>query len=57
MVEVMVVMVTSSKKTYFSKLCLPGHEFEHTLGDGEGRGSLVSCRLWGRTESDMTEAT
>ena len=35
MVEVMVVMVTSSKKTYFSKLCLPGHEFEHTLGDGE----------------------
>ena len=22
-----------------------------------GRGSLVRCRLWGRTESDMTEAT
>ena len=22
-----------------------------------GRGSLVGCRLWGRTESDMTEAT
>ena len=22
-----------------------------------GTGSLVSCRLWGRTESDMTEAT
>ena len=22
-----------------------------------GRGSLVSCRLWGRTESDTTEAT
>ena len=21
-----------------------------------GRGSLVGCRLWGRTESDMTEA-
>jgi len=20
-------------------------------------GSLVGCRLWGRTESDMTEAT
>ena len=22
-----------------------------------GRGSLVGCRLWGRTESDMTEVT
>ena len=22
-----------------------------------GRGSLVGCRLWGCTESDMTEAT
>ena len=22
-----------------------------------GMGSLVSCRLWGRTESDSTEAT
>ena len=22
-----------------------------------GRGSLVDCRLWGRTESDTTEAT
>ena len=22
-----------------------------------GMGSLVGCRLWGRTESDMTEAT
>ena len=23
----------------------------------QGRGSLVGCRLWGRTESDATEAT
>ena len=23
----------------------------------QGRGTLVGCRLWGRTESDMTEAT
>ena len=23
----------------------------------QGLGSLVGCRLWGRTESDMTEAT
>ena len=26
-------------------------------GESQGRGNLVGCRLWGRTESDMTEAT
>ena len=26
-------------------------------GESQGWGSLVSCRLWGRTESDMTEVT
>ena len=26
-------------------------------GESQGRGRLVGCRLWGRTESDMTEAT
>ena len=26
-------------------------------GECQGRGSLVGCRLWGRTESDTTEAT
>ena len=26
-------------------------------GESQGRGSPVGCRLWGRTESDMTEAT
>ena len=25
-------------------------------GESQGRRSLVGCRLWGRTESDMTEA-
>ena len=29
--------------------CLPG--------ESQGRGSLAGCRLWGRTESDTTEAT
>ena len=24
---------------------LNGHEFEQTQGDGEGQGSLVSCKL------------
>ena len=26
-------------------------------GESRGRGSLVGCRLWGRTELDTTEAT
>ena len=26
-------------------------------GESQGRGSLMGCHLWGRTESDMTEAT
>ena len=32
-----------------------GHEFEQTLGDGEGQGSLVCCSPWCHQESDMTE--
>ena len=27
------------------------------LGESQGQGSLVGCRLWGRTELDTTEAT
>ena len=27
------------------------------LGESQGRWSLVGCRLWGRTESNTTEAT
>ena len=26
-------------------------------GESQGQRSLVGCRLWGRTESDMTEVT
>ena len=26
-------------------------------GESQGRGSLVGCRLWGHTESDMIEVT
>ena len=26
-------------------------------GESQGRGSLMGCRLWGLTESDMTEVT
>ena len=32
---------------------LNGHEFEQTLGDSGGQGSLAYCSLWGRKESDM----
>ena len=31
-----------------------GHEFEQTLGDSEGQGSLVCCSPWDHKESDMT---
>ena len=34
---------------------LNGHEFEQTLGDSEGQGSLACCSPWGHKESDMTE--
>ena len=34
---------------------LDGHEFEWTLGVGDGQGGLVSCSSWGRKESDTTE--
>ena len=30
-------------------------EFEQTLGDSEGQGSLACCRSWDCKESDMTE--
>ena len=32
-----------------------GHEFEQTLGDTEGQGSLVCCSPWDHRESDTTE--
>ena len=34
---------------------LDRHEFEQTLGDSEGQGSLVSYCSWGHKESDTTE--
>ena len=30
------------------------HEFEQSLGDGEGQGSLLCCSPWGCKESDKT---
>ena len=34
---------------------LSGHEFEQTLGDSDGQGSLVCYSSWGHKESDTTE--
>ena len=34
---------------------LDGHEFEWTLGVGDGQGGLVCCNSWGCKEPDMTE--
>ena len=31
------------------------HEFEWTLGVGDGQGGLACCNSWGRKESDTTE--
>ena len=32
-----------------------GHEFEQTLGVGDGQGSLACCSPWGRKDSHITE--
>ena len=34
---------------------LDGHEFEHSLGVGNGQGRLVCCNPWSCKESDMNE--
>ena len=34
---------------------LNGHEFEQTLGDTKGQGSLACCSPWGCKELDTTE--
>ena len=34
---------------------LNGHDFEQTLGVGDGQEGLVYCSPWCRKESDTTE--
>ena len=41
--------------TYWSRKWQPTSVF--LPGESQGRGSLVGCCLWGRTELDTTEAT
>ena len=33
---------------------LNGHEFEQTLGNIEGQGSLAYCSPWGQKQLEMT---
>ena len=34
---------------------ISGHEFEQTLGESEGQGSLSCCSPWDSKKSDRTE--
>ena len=34
---------------------LDGHEFEQTLGVGDGQRGLVCCNSWDHKESDTTD--
>ena len=49
------------KKNLVSFIHIGGRKWQPTPvflhGESQGRGSLVGCRLWGRTESDTTEVT
>ena len=46
-------------KHFLTKVCgiidSKGYEFELTLGDSEGQGSLVCCGPWHCKESDTAE--
>ena len=41
--------------THYRRKCHPPPVF--LPGESQGQGSLVGCRLWGRTESDTSGAT
>ena len=34
---------------------LSGHEFEQTLGDGKGQGTLACCSPWAHKEPDTKD--
>ena len=48
-IQLLVVMGLSPSVTKYCPSPVPG--------ESQGQGSLMGCRLWGRTESDTTEAT
>ena len=41
----------------YSYVLLNGHEFEQTLGDGEGQRSLARCSPWGRSHTQLSKWT
>jgi len=47
--------IDTIKETHWRRKWQPTAVF--LPGESQGRGSLVGCHLWGRTESDMTEVT
>ena len=50
-----ITYLKGSKSLYWRRKWQPTPVF--LPGESQGRGSLVGCCLWGRTESDRTEAT
>ena len=44
-------------RTRLSHFTFTFHFHAFLPGESQGWGSLVGCRLWGRTELDTTEAT
>ena len=66
MMEIMKIMVTSFRRSHAgtATLSAPSPAAGHCQptpvflpGESQGWGSLLGCRLWGRMESDTTEAT
>ena len=52
--------MTEQLHFHFSLSCIGegnGNPLMFLPGEPRGRGSLVGCRLWGRTESDTTDVT
>ena len=50
--------MTEQLHFHFSLSCIGegnGNPLMFLPGESQGRGRLVGCRLWGRTELDMTE--
>ena len=58
----MILELKNIDKSFGEKEVLKGVSFTEPTpvfwpGESQGRGSLVGCCLWGRTESDTTELT
>ena len=54
------VLGVAKSHFHFSLSCIGegnGNSLQCSCLENQGRGSLVGCHLWGRTESDMTEVT